>query len=67
MSARKMFEEDIVAEKLTKTFNSIRAVDEVDFTVRSGEIFRFLGPNGAGKTTTINLLTTLIKPTSGKA
>ncbi len=59
--------EDIVAEKLTKIFNSVRAVDGVDFTVYSGEIFGFLGPNGAGKTTTINLLTTLMKPTSGRA
>lgn len=42
-----------------------RAVDSIDFTVETGEIFAFLGPNGAGKTTTIKMLTTLLVPTSG--
>jgi len=56
----------VVAEGLTKTFGTLKAVDEVSFTVKRGEIFGFLGPNGAGKTTTINLLTTLMKPTSGR-
>lgn len=62
----KPLEDIVVAEGLTKTFGSLRAVDEVSFTVKKGEIFGFLGPNGAGKTTTINLLTTLMKPTSGR-
>ncbi|MEM0451688.1 MAG: ATP-binding cassette domain-containing protein [Nitrososphaerota archaeon] len=58
----------IVVENLTKIFNkNIVAVDHVSFTVREGEIFGFLGPNGAGKTTTINMLTTVLKPTSGTA
>lgn len=58
----------IVADNLTKIFNkNIIAVDHVSFTVREGEIFGFLGPNGAGKTTTINMLTTVLKPTSGVA
>jgi ABC-2 type transport system ATP-binding protein len=43
------------------------AVDGVSFQVRRGEIFGFLGPNGAGKTTTISILTTLLKPTAGRA
>ncbi|GFP21541.1 ABC-2 type transport system ATP-binding protein [Candidatus Hakubella thermalkaliphila] len=52
---------------LTKKFKDILAVDEVVFSVLKGEIFGFLGPNGAGKTTTINMLCTLLKPTSGTA
>jgi ABC-2 type transport system ATP-binding protein len=57
----------ITVENLSKTFGTLKAVDNVSFTVKEGEIFGFLGPNGAGKTTTINMLTTLLKPTSGKA
>jgi len=53
---------------LTKIFdNEVRAVDGVSFTVEEGEILGFLGPNGAGKTTTLNMLSTLLKPTSGTA
>jgi len=51
---------------LVKRYGSITAVRDVSFKVRAGEIFAFLGPNGAGKTTTIKILTTLLKPTSGK-
>jgi ABC-2 type transport system ATP-binding protein len=47
--------------------SSTIAVDGVRFQVARGEIFGFLGPNGAGKTTTISILTTLLKPTSGRA
>jgi ABC-2 type transport system ATP-binding protein len=53
--------------KLTKTFNEITAVDQLDINVESGEIFALLGPNGAGKTTTISMLCTILKPTSGTA
>jgi len=53
---------------LTKVFDgSVRAVDEITFVVNGGEILGFLGPNGAGKTTTLNMLSTLLKPTSGTA
>jgi ABC-2 type transport system ATP-binding protein len=63
-----MSEEIIKAEGLTKVFNGhLTAVDHIDFSVKSGEIFGFLGPNGAGKTTTINMLITIMKPTEGKA
>ncbi len=55
----------IRVENLVKTFGDVRAVDGVSFHVRPGEIFAFLGPNGAGKTTTIQILTTLLRPTSG--
>jgi ABC-2 type transport system ATP-binding protein len=51
---------------LVKRYGPITAVHDVSFEVRAGEIFAFLGPNGAGKTTTIKILTTLLKPTSGK-
>ncbi len=57
----------IEAENLSKHFNGIKAVDDVSFSVKKGEIFGFLGPNGAGKTTTINILCTLLTPTSGRA
>ncbi len=50
---------------LTKAFGELKAVDDISFDVRAGEIFAFLGPNGAGKTTTIQMLTTLLRPTSG--
>ncbi len=56
----------IKVENLTKKFGDFIAVDNVSFSVNKGEIFAFLGPNGAGKTTTIRMLTTLLKPTSGR-
>jgi ABC-2 type transport system ATP-binding protein len=52
---------------LTRRFGPIKALDEVSFQVQAGSIFGFLGPNGAGKTTTINILCTLLRPTSGQA
>ncbi len=58
----------IKVEGLTKVYNGrTKAVREISFEVKEGEIFGFLGPNGAGKTTTISMLTTLTQPTSGKA
>jgi ABC-2 type transport system ATP-binding protein len=57
----------IETNQLTKTFNSLTAVNKLDITVESGEIFGLLGPNGAGKTTTISMLCTILKPTSGTA
>ena len=60
-------EEFIVTEKLTKKYGSVTAIDCLDLKVHAGEIYGFLGPNGAGKTTTIRVLTTLTKPTSGRA
>lgn len=52
---------------LTKKFDELVAVDNVSLSVERGELFGLLGPNGAGKTTIINMLTTLLKPTSGTA
>ena len=57
----------VKVENLSKVFGELKAVDNVSFEIKEGEIFGFLGPNGAGKTTTINILTTLLKPSSGKA
>ncbi len=62
-----MTEEIIKVSGLTKTFGELTAVNHVSFEVNRGEIFGFLGPNGAGKTTTINMLTTVLRPTSGSA
>ena len=55
----------IQVRELVKRFGTVTAVDGISFEVRAGEIFAFLGPNGAGKTTTIQMLTTLLRPTSG--
>ncbi len=59
--------EAIRVENLTKRFDDFTAVDDLTFVVHTGELFGLLGPNGAGKTTTINMLSTLLKPTSGSA
>lgn len=56
----------IRVKNLTKKFDHVVAVDDISFTVETGELFGLLGPNGAGKTTTINMLSTLLKPTSGQ-
>ncbi len=52
---------------LSRTFNGLRAVDNISFTVDAGEIFGFLGHNGAGKTTSIRMLTGQLRPTAGHA
>ena len=56
----------IEVENLTKDFNGVTALNGVSFQVNEGEVFAYLGPNGAGKTTTVNILATLLTPTSGK-
>jgi ABC-2 type transport system ATP-binding protein len=55
------------AKKLTRLFGTFTAVDALDISINSGEIFALLGPNGAGKSTAIKMLTTLLPPTSGDA
>lgn len=57
----------IEVRDLSKKFGKFDAVNNVNFEIKKGEIFGFLGPNGAGKSTTIRMLTTLMRPTSGKA
>jgi len=56
----------IEVDSLTKEFGDFKAVDNISFKIEEGEIFGFLGPNGAGKSTTMMILTTLLKPTTGK-
>ena len=57
----------IITTNLTKKFGKLSAVDNISFSVNSGEVFGFLGPNGAGKTTTIRMLTGQLLPSSGQA
>jgi len=52
--------------ELTKEFNGLTAVDNLNLKIKKGEIFSLLGPNGAGKTTTIRMLSCLLNPTHGK-
>ncbi len=62
-----MSEDKIIeVENLSKKFNSLIAVNNLNLNVCYGDVFGFLGPNGAGKSTTIRMLTSLITPTSGK-
>jgi ABC-2 type transport system ATP-binding protein len=51
---------------LSKNYGEVRAVNNISFSVKTGEITGLLGPNGAGKTTTLRMLTCFLKPTSGK-
>ena len=57
----------IKTEHLTKHYGPLRAVEDVSFEVRPGEVLGFLGPNGAGKTTTMRMLAGFVTPTSGRA
>ena len=55
----------LIVEQLTKEYGSQKAVSDISFEVRKGEIVGFLGPNGAGKSTTLKIATTYLPPTSG--
>jgi ABC-2 type transport system ATP-binding protein len=58
---------EIVIENLTKEFEDVKALDDLNLVIEKGEFFGLLGPNGAGKTTTINILCGLLRSTSGQA
>ena len=58
---------DVLVEGLAVCFGEVEAVRGISFSVAPGEVFGLLGPNGAGKTTTIRVLTTLLRPTGGRA
>ena len=62
-----MSESAIKITNLTKRFDDITAIDDLSFEIGWGELFGILGPNGAGKSTTVNVLNTLLEPTSGSA
>ena len=55
----------VEVKNLTKFYGSIKAVDDISFTVETGEVLGFLGPNGAGKSTTMNMITGYLSSTSG--
>jgi ABC-type multidrug transport system ATPase subunit len=55
----------VTVKNLVKEFDTIKAVDDLSFTVNEGDIYGFLGQNGAGKSTTIRMLLTLIRPSGG--
>ncbi|WP_366923547.1 ABC transporter ATP-binding protein [Metallumcola ferriviriculae] len=57
----------VMVKNLSKSFGSLRAVNNISFTVSKGEIFGFLGPNGSGKSTTIRMLCGLLTPSEGEA
>ncbi len=57
----------IEIQNLTKRYNGLTALDDLTLSVEEGAVVGFIGPNGAGKTTTMRILTTLLKPTSGRA
>jgi lipooligosaccharide transport system ATP-binding protein len=56
----------VIAKKLVKDYDGLRAVDMIDFTIRQGECFGFLGPNGAGKTTVMRIISCFLPPTGGQ-
>ncbi len=62
---QKSSERAIEVNNLCKFYNNLKAVNNINLSIKQGEIFALLGPNGAGKTTTTRILSTLLKPTSG--
>ena len=57
----------IRVENISHSYNGLKALDQVSYEVKPGEIFGLLGPNGAGKTTMIRILTGQLRPTAGQA
>ena len=56
----------LALEKVSKSFIGVRAVHELSFAIKAGEIVGLIGPNGAGKTTTVNIISGVVKPDSGR-
>jgi ABC-2 type transport system ATP-binding protein len=57
----------VIIDKISKAYNSMRALDDISLSIGKGELFGFIGPDGAGKTTLIRILTTLLLPDKGQA
>src|SRR6266550_1896267 len=57
----------VLVEDVHKSFGAVRALDGIDLTIQPGTVLGLLGPNGAGKTTAVRILTTLLRPDSGRA
>lgn len=57
----------IKIQRMTKKFGDFKAVDDLNLSIKGDEVFCLLGHNGAGKTTTIQMITGILKPSSGKA
>jgi ABC-2 type transport system ATP-binding protein len=57
----------VLTEDITKRFGELTAVDKINLSIESREIFGLIGPNGAGKTTLVRMLTTVIEPSDGTA
>ena len=55
----------IIVDQVVKDYGNQKALNEISFSINSGEIVGFLGPNGAGKSTMMKIITTYIEPTSG--
>jgi len=58
---------DVLVENISKSYKSLKAVDNISFSVNKGELFGLIGPDGAGKTTLFRILTTLLLPDNGEA
>lgn len=57
----------IKTSKLTKKYDDMYAIRDIDLDLGQGDLFGFIGPNGAGKTTTMRIIATLLEPTEGEA